>query len=106
MEEDRKTNNDVIQIEMLDFYRNLPFKMAGSTTQLMVHADVLTTILTLRPGPAHGTSSNNWGLNPTNEKCSMEVDQPVVQDSRKKEPYTPAPQAVDLTPSLLTNVVF
>jgi hypothetical protein len=36
----------------------------------------------------------------------MEVDQPVVQDSRKQEPYTPAPQAVDLTPSLLTNVVF
>jgi hypothetical protein len=32
IEEERKTNNDVIQIEMLDFYRNLPFKMAGSTT--------------------------------------------------------------------------
>jgi hypothetical protein len=35
IEEERKTNNDVIQIEMLDFYRNLQFKLAGSTTQLM-----------------------------------------------------------------------
>ncbi|EFX66021.1 hypothetical protein DAPPUDRAFT_204206 [Daphnia pulex] len=28
----------------------------------------------------------------------MEVDQPIVQDSTKTEPYTPGPSAVDLTP--------
>jgi FK506-binding protein 4/5 len=33
-----------------------------------------------------------------NEQSSMEVDQPIVQDSSKTEPYTPGPTAVDLTP--------
>ncbi|KZS08950.1 Peptidyl-prolyl cis-trans isomerase FKBP4 [Daphnia magna] len=33
-----------------------------------------------------------------NEQNSMEVDQPEVQDSPKAEPYTPGPDAVDLTP--------
>ena len=28
----------------------------------------------------------------------MEVDQPIVQESSKTEPYTPGPAAVDLTP--------
>ena len=33
-----------------------------------------------------------------NEQSSMEVDQPIVHDSSKTEPYTPGPTAVDLTP--------
>jgi hypothetical protein len=32
-----------------------------------------------------------------NEQSSTEVDQPIVQDSSKKEPYTPGPTSVDLT---------
>ena len=33
-----------------------------------------------------------------NEQSSTEVDQPIVQDSSKTEPYTPGQTAVDLTP--------
>ena len=32
------------------------------------------------------------------EQASMEVDHPVVQDTAKAEPYTPGPDALDLTP--------
>ena len=55
-------------------------------------------MLALAARAAEFPSQSTLNRMTANEQSSMEVDQPIVQDSSKTEPYTPGQTAVDLTP--------